>query len=195
MNLQAIARLLQSPTPRIAAALDAVADCLDAEQDVVVLLANTARGVAPPLGATSDVALNPVAFDVEAMLRHTTPSLARRIRLHLAEPSPTVDGDGNRLRSGLLGLVQHVLEWGAREGTRRRVVVTTREANGHAELSVGGVPLSLVFGRHLDTTLAVTHKVVAAAHGAVARIDRRPSDARVRIVFPNGTVGHPPGEA
>src|SRR5688500_11711463 len=57
MNLQAILHLLRRPRPRIGAALDAVVDCLAAEQDLVMLLATITRTATYRLAATSRVAL------------------------------------------------------------------------------------------------------------------------------------------
>jgi signal transduction histidine kinase len=183
MNLQAVVRLLQRRKPCIAEALEAIADCVEAEQDVVELLAGMTRPVTPELSYTSRIGLNSIAADVRAALSLGDPRLGKRIALRLAPRSPTVDGDAPRLRLALLSLVRHALDWKGRDRVRARLVVGTRQMEARAELSVAGVPLPLVLGPSLHTTLSVMFSVVRA-HGAVARIDPRPAGATVRIVFP-----------
>jgi signal transduction histidine kinase len=184
MNLHAILHLLRRPRPRIGAALDAVVDCLAAEQDLVMLLATMSRGATYRLSATARVALNAVASDVRETLSQAQPDLAKRVAVRLADHSPLVNGDAASLRFALLSLVRHALESRGAD----RVVIGTRQAGGRAELSVSGIPLLMVLGPSVHSTLTVTHSVVRA-HGGVATIDQRPSGATVRIVLPTLSDG------
>ena len=179
MNLQAILHLLRRPRPRVGAALDAVVDCLAAEQDLVMLLATITRTATYRLAATSRVALNAVVTDVDETLSQAKPDLAKRVAVHLADRSPVVNGDAPSLRFALLSLVRHALE--SRHADR--IGIGTRQVDGRAELSVSGIPLAMVAGPSVHPTLAVTQSVVRA-HGGVASIDQRPSGATVRIVLP-----------
>jgi signal transduction histidine kinase len=179
MNLQAILHLLRRPRPRIGAALDAVVDCLAAEQELIVLLATMTRSATYKLAATTRVALNVVVTDVHETLSQAKPDLAKRVAVHLADHSPIVNGDAPSLRFALLSLVRHALE--SRDADR--VVIGTRQLDGRAELRVSGIPLLMVVGPSVHSTLAVTQSVVQA-HRGLASIDQRPSGATVRIVLP-----------
>ena len=193
MNLQAIVHLLRRPRPRIGAALDAVADCLAAEQDLVMLIATVTRSATYGLSATSPVALNAVATDVHETLLQAKPDLDKRIAARLADHSPVVAGDAPSLRFALSSLVRHALEWRGRNRLQRRVIIETRQVSGRAELSLSGIPVSMVLGPRVHSTLRVTERV-ARAHGGVASIDRSPSGATVRMIFPGLSDGGPPTE-
>src|SRR5689334_7802757 len=73
MNLQAAIRLLQAPQPRVAAALDAISDCLTAEAHVVSMLAAIDQPPGEVLPPPLPVELNVVALEVQAHARHADP--------------------------------------------------------------------------------------------------------------------------
>jgi C4-dicarboxylate-specific signal transduction histidine kinase len=183
MNLQAIVRLLERRRPRVAAALEAVADCLDAEQEVVEMLAGMTSATHHSRAAASPVALNALAADVQTAVCRVDPAMGKRVELRLAERSPVVNGDASSLRFALLSLVRHALEEDAADQSPRRVVVATRPTDEGAEMRVNGFPFPMILGPSLYTTLTVTHSVVRS-HGGAASIEPLSSGASVRIVLP-----------
>jgi signal transduction histidine kinase len=184
MNLQAIVRLLgqSPPSQQIAAALDAIGDCLLAERELDALFTGVGQLVARESRSLPRIELNDVAVDGVRLYRLIS-RMCKGIELRLAEPSPVVNGDARRIRYALQTLLRHALGADKESPPGEQVVVGTRRAGSYAELSVGGLPLPVVFGPTHSSALTVTN-LVARAYGGIARIESSDSCATVRIVFP-----------
>lgn len=183
MNLIAAVRMLAEDrtNPRVAAALEAITDSLAAQQDLDRFI-SAMRAGEPRSTVFGPLALNDVARAAERGLRLVAASRSRRIELRLAERSPTVTGDGARLRSALQSLLWRTLSTHA-DGPHDSLVLATRESSTSAELSAAGLPAALLLGSNHTHNLAFTNSV-ARAHGGVVRIDSHGAAATVRIVLP-----------
>jgi C4-dicarboxylate-specific signal transduction histidine kinase len=183
MNLVAAKRMLaeERANPRVAAALEAIADSLAAQQDLDRFI-SAMRPRQLRSMVFGSLALNDVALAAERALRLVAASRSRQIELRLAEHSPTVKGDGARLRSALQSLLWRTLSANA-DGAHDPLVLATRESSSFAELSASGLPRALLLGPDRTHNLAFTHSV-ARVHGGVVRIDSHGTAATVRIVIP-----------
>jgi hypothetical protein len=184
MNLQVAVRLLRSPQPRVAAALDAVRDCLEAERDLAALLASTSRPLLQRSSRWGLVDLNKVASTVGDVLSHAWPARSGEFTVRLAERSPIIHGDAPCLHFALLSLARKALEWSGREANESGgVVIETRSAPAGAELDVLGIPLAMVQGPSLFTSIAVADSVVLR-HGGMTIVEQGSSCAAIRMLMP-----------
>jgi hypothetical protein len=142
--------------------------------------------VRPTPASPARVDLNLVALDAVRLHRNLS-RLANPIDVRLAEPPPIVYGEASHLRYALRTLLRHAVAWDGADASAAQLAVATRQASTYAELSVSGLPSTMIFGRAPCVPLAVTNHV-ARSHGGIARIESCDSAATVRIVLPGATA-------
>jgi len=143
MNLQSAVKLLNGSTPQIPAALDALADCLSIERDMVALLAH-AKQRAASVSAHAPIPLNDLARDLLLSARNLESNWRLRLSERFASPSPVVVGGIVRLRFALLSFLRRALMLAETEhATPDGIVIETRSTKDRAELRFTGLPLSL----------------------------------------------------
>lgn len=143
MNLQCAVKMLQSPTPQISAALEALADCLSTEKDMVELVAQAKRRVMA-LSTNTPVRLNDIARDLLLSARNLEPDWRMRLNDRFLTPSPLVSSGFLRLRLALLSILRRSLILDESDpGGGDGVVIETRSLDDRAELRFTGLPPSL----------------------------------------------------
>ncbi len=165
MNLQSAVKLLNGSTPRIPAALDALADCLSIERDMVALLAH-AKQRAATVSAHAPIPLNDVARDLLLSARNLESNWRLRLSERLASPSPVVVGGVVRLRFALLSFLRRALMLAETEHTAPDgIVIETRSTKDRAELLFTGLPLSLPVSESLQSLHMLITSLVGHLQG------------------------------
>ncbi len=180
MNLQSAVRMLQQPNPHVAAALDALSDCLSTERDMVELLAHARRRVTA-LAATDAFALNDLAKDIVLAAAGFAPSWRERLSVQLADPSPLVASGAVRLRLVLLNMLRRALileECG--QHTSTGLLLRTRAVDSRAELCISGLPPSLPEAPSFEALHLLTTSLVSQLNGDVRLAVQ---DARAALVL------------
>jgi hypothetical protein len=187
MNLQSAMKLLQQPSARIAAALDALSDSLSTEQDIVVLI-ESAKQRATALRARSGAfELNYIASDVITAAFGCKPGWRSRVKERLAMPSPLVSPRAVRLRMALLNTLRRALFLDERDRTTlREILIETDSVDGRAELRMRGLPQSLARAWSFQGLHALTTTLVSQLEGA-AQLEVDDSQAELIISLPSAT--------
>lgn len=165
MNLQSAVKLLNGSTPQIPAALDALADCLSIERDMVELLAH-AKHRAATVSAHAPIPLNDLARDLLLSVRNFESNWRLCLGERLASPSPVVVGGVVRLRFALLSFLRRALMLAETEHTAPDgIVIETRSTKDRAELRFTGLPLSLPVSESLQSLHMLITSLVGHLHG------------------------------
>lgn len=144
MNLQCAVKMLRSATPQIEGALEALADCLSTEQDMVELLAQAKRRAATASANVPNMPLNDFARDLLLSARNLEADWRMRLHDRLVTPSPVVSSGFVRLRLALLSILRRSLILDESEpGRSAGIVIETRSIDERAELRFHGLPQSL----------------------------------------------------
>jgi hypothetical protein len=180
MNLQSAVRLLQQPNPHVAAALDALSDCLSTERDMVELLARARRRVTA-LAVTDEFALNDLARDIVLAAGSFEPSWRERLSVQLADPSPLVASGAMHLRLVLLNTLRRALileDCGQQTSTA--LLLRTRALDHRAELCISGLPPTLPEAPSFEALHQLTTSLVSQLNGDVRLAVQ---DARAALVL------------
>jgi len=187
MNIQSAVRLLRQPNPRVAAALEALSDCLDTERDMVELLGYAKRRALALSNRNSLFPLNDLARDILLTLQSVEPRWRARVDERLAAPSPMVAAGAARLRLVLLSTLRRALMLDECDGvTDRSLVLETRVVNEQAELSISGLPLSLPVAYTFQSLFMLTTTLVRHLKGVV-HLAIRDAKAVLVVSLPTAT--------
>lgn len=180
MNLQCAVKMLQSPTPQISDALEALADCLSTEKDMVELVAQAKRRAATS-SLNLPMPLNDIARDLLLSARNLEPDWRMRLTDRLVTPSPLVASGFVRLRLALLSILRRSLMLDEAEAGRSEgVVIETRSVDDRAELRFSGLPQSLATSHSFQSLHMLITSLVRHVHGhAHLAVD----DQRVTLVI------------
>jgi hypothetical protein len=147
MNLQCAMRLLQSPSPRLSPAVEALSDCLSTEAAIVDLVEHAQRRLNALLGDDQTCSLNSLADDIVSTVGAFEPSWADRLVRRLAQPAPLVAASASHVRISLLAMIRRLLlleEFDPHP--LNRLVIETHASAPDAELLVSGIPPSFAIG-------------------------------------------------
>lgn len=184
MNVQSAVRLLKSPTPSVAAALDALADCMSIQEDVIQMLGKARQRFAALTDVTGPLALNDLVRDVVTSVIDSEPYWAPLLKHSLVEPSPVVAGDSWRLRFALVTIVRHSLYAAKDEcGWVRSLVFETQRSVSRAELRLGGVCPHCVRGAGMLSLVGLIRVRIRHLDGVIT-VDSGESGATITISLP-----------
>ena len=187
MNLQCAIRLLQSPTPRLTAAVEALSDCLLSETEIVELLTQAQHRAAEQLHPDGTFALNDLVHEVVLTLHAFEPGSRSLVSEQLEDASPVAFGTSWRLRMAVLTLVRRLLESNEFEvKAGMPIILETRTSLSWAELSLKNIQLSFAAGQLLRPLL---DDVAASARrlGGSTSLDVQGRCASLRILLPLAT--------
>lgn len=184
MNLQSAVRLLESSTPSVAAALEAITDCLTVEEDVIRMLVSARQRFAALIEVGTPLALNDLVRDVVTAVIDAEPYWGQLLKHDLMEPSPLVDGESCRLRFALLTIARHALYAAKDEcGWVSPLVFETRGTPSRAELRLGGVCPHCVRGAGMQSLVGLIRVRTRHIDGVIT-IDARETGATIIISLP-----------
>jgi C4-dicarboxylate-specific signal transduction histidine kinase len=187
MNIQTAVRLLQQPNPRVAAALDALSDCLDTERDMLELLGYAKRRALALSSRNSLFPLNDLARDILLTIHSVEPRWRSRVDERLASPSPMVAAGAARLRLVLLSTLRRAMMLDECDGeTEPSLVLETRVLKEQAELSISGLPLSLPVAYTFQSLFMLTTTLVRHLKGVV-HLAIRDAKAVLVVSLPTAT--------
>lgn len=184
MNLQCAMRLLQSPTPRLSPAVEALSDCLSTEAAIVDLVEHAQRRLNALLGADRTFSVNSLADDIVLTVRSFEPLWADRLERRLTQPAPQVAASASHVRMALLAMIRRLLlleEFEA--GPLNHLVLETRTVAPNAELSITGIHPAFVIGP-LVRPLVDLVTSIARRFGGSARLDVEERRACFVIALP-----------
>lgn len=184
MNLQCAIRMLQMPTPRLGAAVEALSDCLLSEHEILEMISRAQQRIGTLLQPEDAFPLNEIAHDVVLTLRASEPDLAAGVTEHLSDPSPAVGGTSWRLRMSLLALVRRVLTIEEFETpTNLPLVLETRATDSRGELLLKNIKLALIAGQLLRPLL---DEVASSARrlGGSTSLDVAGQHANLHVFLP-----------
>ena len=184
MNLQSAIRLLQGPNPRVEDAVEALADCLLAEKEMVELLTEAQRRIAQALNPGGTFSLNRVSHDVVVAFHTSTPPCNMAVIERLDSRVPIVIGSPWRLRMILLTIVRRLGGAQQRDSDGgRELMIETRAAPPRAELAITGIPSSAATAPAMRALFEILDAAVERI-GGVTRLDADSDHASLQIFLP-----------
>jgi len=184
MNLQSAMRLLEGPNPRVGDAVEALADCLLSEAEMVELLTEAQRRIAQVLNPGGTFSLNRVSHEVVLGLQTPVAQGDVVVLERLDSRAPVVLGSPWRLRMILVTIVRRLRGALPQESTGgRQLMIETRVVPPRAVLAITGMSSSVATAPAMLPLLEILEAAVQRIGGGTA-LDAESDDASLQIFLP-----------